>query len=154
MKNNVIPFQPPAPEKAEYEKLLPAVAIAMEQTGYLFSQEEVLYEILRPYSKGWVATWQECFERRTQADYLKMFERFNGGTFDLQGFRDEEEGLLCQEAAIEFGCAWRFADYRDRDIRRGGTGLGCLNSILSEYANAYIPDLFPNLLPAPPERKK
>ena len=156
MTAHIIPFPVPTvdPDKAEYEKLLPKVAQAMEETGYLFSQQEVLHEICRPYDKGWVPSVEACFQRRTKADYLKMFERFNGGTFDLQGFRDEAEGMLCQEAALECRSSWRFTAYRDRDVRRGGTGLGCLNKILQDYTDAYNPDLFPNLLPAPPGKER
>lgn len=139
-------------DRIEYERILPEAIEAMEANAYLFAQQEVLFEICRPYHKGWVESEAACFQRRTKADYARMFERFNGSTFDLQGFRDEAEGLECNAAALECNSAWRFSDYFNRDKARDGTGLGCLNAILREYTDAYIPNLFPNLLPSPPSK--
>jgi hypothetical protein len=138
-------------DRIEFWLLLPEVAAAMNETAYLYSQQQLLLEICRPFLKGWVISEAACFERLTKADYLRMFTILNGGIFDLQGFLDEAEAILCEHAAFEYGSAWRFAEYRDKDIRRGGSGRGCLNMILNHYSDAYIPNLFPNLLPAPPE---
>jgi hypothetical protein len=122
----------------------------MEQTAYLYSQQELLLEISRPYRKGWVISEAACFERRTKADYLRMFAVYDGSpAIDLLGFRDIEEGLLCEKAAIEYGSGWRFIDYFNRDVGRGKSGMGNLNTVLAAYADSYIDGLFPNLLPRP-----
>lgn len=141
-------------EKSEYERLLPEAAEALEINGYRYSQQELLHEVARPFNGGWVSTLGACFQRRTKGDFIKMFTVYKGQpAFDLLGFRDLKEGMLCEQAAIETGSAWRFMDFYKRDKSYGKSGLGTLNIALQDYADGYIAGLFPEEFP-PPERGK
>lgn len=151
MENNVIPFPPPDPAKAEYENLLPQVVKAMDEMGYWYTQTNRFYEVCRPFHRGWVLSEEACLYRRTKDDFTRMFMQFQGKTaFDLLGFRDEEEAMLCEQAAIEFGSSWRFNHYYDRERSKGRSGYGNLNEVLQEYADNYDPELFAGEFPAPP----
>ena len=111
---------------------------------------DLLRPVVRPFTGGWVRSEAACFQRRTKAEYIKMFQ-LNGGdvAFDLIGFRDVAEGLLCEAAALEAGSTWRFLDYYRRNKEWGGDGLGFLNIALDEYGMNFIPGLFPKTFPVP-----
>lgn len=151
MKNNVIQLPPVWADRAEYFRLLPEAARAMAEMSYWGGQTERLYEVCRPYEKGWVSSREACFHRRTKSEFLRMFQINQGKpAIDLLGFRDEAEGMVCNEAAIEAGSDWRFQDFYNKYQYRWGGGLGNLNEALAEYAEAFIPGLFTNEFPVPP----
>ncbi len=140
-----------AADREAYRKLLPEVAQALDMTGYKYLMEELLHEVARPYKAGWVDSEEQCLQRRTKQEFVRMFEIFKGEpAFDLLGFRDEEEGMLCEAAALGCSSNWRFSDFYNRDKQRGMSGLGNLNDALKRYADNYNPTIFPNLFPAPP----
>jgi hypothetical protein len=139
-----------ASDKEAYLKLLPEVAEALEVSGYKYHMEELLHEVARPYKAGWVDSEAQCLQRRTKQEFIRMFKIFKGETaFDLLGFRDEAEGLLCETAALECSSNWRFSDFYNRDKNRGKSGLGSLNDALQHYADNYDPNIYPQLFPPP-----
>lgn len=142
----VIYSRPPAGGSGGYK---------ISAAAYHWDQCDLLRPLVRPHTFGWVESEAACFQRRTKAEFLKMFQ-LNGGdvAFDLLGFRDVAEGLLCQEAALEAGSTWRFLDYYRRNKKWGGNGLGFLNIALDEYAINFIPGLFPETFPEPPPRNR
>ena len=118
--------------------------------AYAWDQGDLLHEVARPFHGGWVASVEACFHRRTKEEYIKMFQLNEGDVdFGLMGFRDVQEALLCEAAAIEVGSKWRYLDYLRRQREYGSYDLGSLNEALSEYKRCYIPDLFPYTFPAP-----
>jgi hypothetical protein len=135
--------------------------------NYAWDQVDFLREVVRPFYAGWVESEAACLQRRTQAEFVKMFQLYAGDrarglmlvwsqpyfiddhACGLMGFRDFAESLLCEQAAMEVGSNWRFIDYYRLHKQRTGDGLGCLNSALEAYAIGYVPDLLPDSFPAP-----
>lgn len=143
------------PIEQECQLLLAELEGDIAETGvgtaaYQWGMIDLLHEVARPYHGGWVDSVEACFNRRTKADYVKMFQ-LNGGkpAPDLLGFRDTEEALQCEAAAIEAGSSWRYLDYYRLDKQWGSDGLGSLNTVLAEYARCYRPELCPGQFPAP-----
>lgn len=122
--------------------------------NYMLEQSTLLTDVARPYDGGWVTTEAACLQRRTKADYLKMFRLYSGDLpCDFLGFRDKAEAFLCEEAALEAGSAWLFIEYFRQDKEQGGTGLGSLNDVLAEYTRCFVPGLLPCQFPEPPSTK-
>ena len=139
-------------------------------TDYAWDQGDLLREVARPFYAGWVASEAACLQRRTQAEFVKMFQQYAGDrarglmlvwsqpfyvddhACGLMGFRDVAEGLVCEAAALEVGSNWRFIDYYRLHKHQTGDGLGCLNSALKAYAKGYVPNLLPGKFPAPPHK--
>lgn len=156
--NKVLPFPPTDPADAELDRLIAEVEEDIEETGggiaaYAWNMTDLLRVVAIPYADGWVASETACFQRRTKAEFVKMFELNEGKIlFSLLGFRDVEEALLCEAAAIEAGSSWRFIDFFRQD-KVHGTGLGSLNDALDEYRRYYRAGLCPtDQFPAPPPK--
>ena len=133
MVSKVIQFPESIRKNVEHDRLVAGAVEGSKVGTYFYVMTDLLHELTRPYKFGWIASEKECLERRTKAQFIKMFE-LNHGHYDPSclGFRDIEEGLLCDQAAIETGSAWRFLDFYREHKDDGYNGLWCLNLFLNE----------------------
>lgn len=150
MKCEVIPFPAITSERdrERYSRVAPRIDKFNRTMNYLNDLTFLLFDVAHPYYGGWVETEAACLQRRTKAEFLKMFLLYDCDlACDFLGFRDIAEGILCDEAAREAGSSWRFFSFYREHKEAGGDGLGTLNAAIEEYSRCYTPELFPGSFP-------